>query len=91
MLLEDPQVLFDQFVPQAKAYLDSPGVMAALELDAICAKLYPVIARVLENVELSNQIRDFGRNLPRKEIDELRAMLDSILADAKTAGLSVSS
>lgn len=91
MLLEDPQALFEHFVPQAKAYLDSPRLMTALELDGTCAKLYPVIARVLGNAELSNLIREFGRSLPRKEVDELRGMLDIILADAETAGLRIPS
>ncbi len=89
MLAEDPQALFDQFVPKAKSYVQSPGVMAALELDRICMKLYPVVARKLGNTTLSNQIRDFGRGLPRKEAGELAALLDEILENARQEGLEV--
>lgn len=89
MLAEDPQALFDQFVPKARSYVQSPGVMAALELDRICMKLYPVVARKLGNTSLSNQIRDFGRGLPRKEADELAVLLDEILENARQEGLEV--
>jgi len=87
MLAEDPQALFDQFVPKARSYVQSPGVMAALELDRICMKLYPVVARKLGNTSLSNQIRDFGRGLPRKEADELAVLLEEILENARREGL----
>jgi hypothetical protein len=87
VLEENPQALFDQFVPKARAYLEQPGVMAALELDRICMKLYPVVARKLGNTSLSNQIRDFGRGLPRKETDELAVLLEEILENARQEGL----
>ncbi|WP_457666323.1 hypothetical protein [Thiolapillus sp.] len=89
MLKEDPQSLFDLFVTQTRDYLDSPGVMAALELDKTCMMLYPVIARTLDNRPLSNMVRDFGRGLPRKEADELQELLHAILAKAKAAGLTI--
>lgn len=89
MLEEDPQVLFDQFVPKARSYVESPGVMAALELDKICMKLYPVVARKLGDTTLSNQIRDFGRGLPRKEASELAVLLDEILENARLQGLQL--
>ena len=87
MLVEDPQALFDQFVPKAKAYIRSPGVMAALELDQICMKLYPLVARKLGDTNLSNQIRDFGRGLPRREAGELAQLLEAILENARHQGL----
>ncbi len=89
MLVEDPQALFDQFVPKARSYVESPGVMAALELDRICMKLYPVVARKLGDTALSNRIRDFGRGLPRKEADELAVLLEEILEHARQQGVQV--
>ncbi|WP_456414124.1 hypothetical protein [Thiolapillus sp.] len=89
MLQDDPQLLFDQFLPQAREYLDSPGLMAALELDKTCMKLYPAVARMSGNNRLSNLIRDFARSLPRKEAGELRNLLDQILVEAKAGGLAV--
>ncbi len=87
MLAEDPQALFDQFVPKARAYVEAPGMMAALELDDLCAKLYPLVARKLDDTALSSKIRDFGRGLPRKPPDELARLLDEILESARRAGL----
>lgn len=84
---DDPQAAFGRFVPQARSYLESPGIVAALELDTTCMKLHPLVARVLGNTELSKLIRDFVRNLPRKTPEELRHTLDAILAEAKMAGL----
>ncbi len=89
MLNDDCQSLFDQFVPMARQYLDAPGVMAALELDQQCMKLYPAVAREKQNQELSNMIREFGRGLPRKEVEELRQLLQDIIAEAQAAGLSL--
>ena len=89
MLVEDPQAVFDDFAVKAKNYLDSPGIMAALELDKLCSRLAPMVARMLKNTRLSNQIRDFGRGLPRKEPDELRLLLQDIFIEAKAAGLSL--
>ncbi|WP_041069569.1 hypothetical protein [Thiolapillus brandeum] len=89
MLNDDCQSLFDQFVPMARQYLDSPGVMAALELDQLCMKLYPAVAREKQDQELSNMIRDFGRGLPRKEADELAVMFDGIIEQARVAGLNL--
>lgn len=88
MLEEDPRVLFDQFQRQARDYVASPGVIKALELDRMCMKLYPLVARRLSATTLSNQIRDFGRGLPRREADELAALLDEILETAREAGLT---
>ncbi len=90
MLADDPQALFDQFVPKARSYVASPGVMAALELDGICERLYPLVARKLGHTELSNRIRDFGRGLPRREPEELQLLLEEILALAGEAGLTPS-
>lgn len=90
MLAEDPQRLFDEFAPLARAYIKAPGVMKALELDKVCMKLYPVVARKLEDLTLANRIREFGRNLPRKEADELAVLLEEIFAGARQAGLAVS-
>ncbi len=90
MLADDPQALFDQFVPKARDYVASPGVMAALELDAICERLYPLVARKLGDMALANAIRDFGRGLPRKGEAELARLLEEILARARACGLSVS-
>lgn len=87
MLNDDCQSLFHQFVPMARQYLESPGVMAALDLDQLCMKLYPAVAREKRDQELSNRIREFGRGLPRKEVHELGAMLDEILEQAQGAGL----
>ncbi len=89
MLNEHCQSLFDQFVPMARQYLDSPGVMAALELDQLCMKLYPAVAREKQNQELSNRIREFGRGLPRKETEELRGLLQDIFTEAQAAGLNL--
>jgi len=88
MLEEDPRVLFEQFQRQATDYVASPGMMKALELDQVCMKLYPLAARKLGSTTLSNQIRDFGRGLPRRELDELAALLDEILATAREVGLT---
>jgi len=90
MLAEDAQALFDQFVPKARAYVESPGVMAALELDGLCERLYPLVARKLGSTDLANHIRDFGRGLPRKGEEELRALLEEILVLADEQGLTVS-
>jgi len=87
MLEENLQALFDQFVPKAKAYLEKPGVMAALELDKLCMRLYPLVARQLGDMALSNRIRDFGRGLPRLEPQELAGLLDEILSQAGRHGL----
>ena len=88
MLNNDCQSLFDQFVPMARKYLEAPGVMAALELDQLCMKLYPAVAREKQDQALSNMIREFGRGLPRKEADELAAMFDEIIEQARVAGLN---
>jgi hypothetical protein len=88
MLNEDCQRLFDEFVPMARRYLQSPGVMAALDLDKMCMQLYPAVAREKQDQELSNMIRDFGRGLPRKEAAELAALLDAILRQADSAGIT---
>ena len=91
MLKEDPQSLFDLFVTQTRGYLDSPGVMAALELDKTCMMLYPVIARTLDNRPLSNMVRDFARGLPRNAPEESAALFDAICQQAKAAaGLNLS-
>ncbi len=89
MLNEDCQRLFDEFVPMARSYLQSPGVMAALDLDKVCMQLYPAVAREKQDRELSNMIRDFGRGLPRREASELAALLDTILQQAQATGLTV--
>ncbi len=89
MLNDDCQSLFDQFVPKARQYLDAPGVMAALELDQLCMKLYPAVAREKQNQELSNMIREFGRGLPRKETEELRLLLQDIFSEARATGLNL--
>ncbi len=89
MLNDDCQSLFDQFVPMARQYLEAPGVMAALELDQLCMKLYPAVAREKQNQELSNMIREFGRGLPRKETEELRLLLEDIFTKAQSAGLNM--
>ncbi|HDK38593.1 MAG TPA: hypothetical protein ENG92_06220 [Thiolapillus brandeum] len=89
MLNDDCQTIFDVFVPMARDYLESPGIMAALELDKICMQLYPMVARNLGNMELSNRIRDFGRNLPRKNTDELRVLFKDILSLGQSAGLKI--
>lgn len=90
-MLDDPQPLFDQFLPKARRYVESPGVMAALELDGICEKLYPLVARKLGDTALSNRIRDFGRGLPRKSESELRVLLEEIQELAGQHGLLSSS
>ena len=87
MLQNDPQLLFEQFLPQARGNLDFPGVRAALELDETCMKLYPAVARIPGTNQLSNLIRDFGRSLPRKEAGELRNLLNQSIAEAKAAEL----
>jgi hypothetical protein len=87
IMLDDPRPLFDQFVPKARAYVESPGVMAALELDGICERLYPLVARKLGDTALSNRIRDFGRGLPRKGQEELRVLFEEILVLAEEKGL----
>ena len=89
MLVEDPQAVFDDFAHQARNYVASPGIRAALELDKVCTRLAPMVARVLKNTRLSNQIRDFGRGLPRKEADELRLLLQDIFAEATASGLNL--
>ncbi len=89
MLSEDPQLLFDAFVLQARDYVAAPSIKTALELDRQCMQLYPLVARVLKDMELSNQIRDFGRGLPRKESSELAQMLEDILVAAGDAGLTL--
>ncbi len=86
-MLNDPQPLFDQFVSKARGYVESPGVMAALELDGLCEKLYPMVARKWEDQTLANLIRDFGRGLPRKTDEELRVLLEEILSLAGERGL----
>ena len=87
MLQDDPQLLFERFSKQAKDYLNAPNMMAALELDNTCMQLYPLLARVSEDMSLSNQIRNFGRSLPRSEAAALRNLLEKILADARASGL----
>jgi len=89
MLNEDCQRLFNEFVPMARRYLQSPGIMAALELDKVCMHLYPAIARERQDQDLSNMIRDFGRGLPHKESSELAVLLDAILRQAQASGLTV--
>jgi len=91
MLAEDAQALFDQFVPKARAYVESPGVMAALELDSLCERLYPLVARKFGDTDLANRIRDFGRGLPRKGQEELKYLFEEILVLAEEQGLVVSS
>jgi len=61
--------------------------MTALELNDLCERLYPLVARKLGNRELSEKIRSFSRGLPRKEPHELTRLLDEIMEDARNAGL----
>ncbi len=88
MLADDLQASFDHFVRKAGAYVESPGMMAALELDGICERLYPLVARHLGDTGLANRVRDFGRGLPRKSPEELQALFDEILALARERGLA---
>ncbi|WP_293649900.1 hypothetical protein [Thiolapillus sp.] len=88
MLNENAQKLFGDFIKQSRDYLSSPGIMAALELDKLCMQLYPIVARRLGDLALSNSIRDFGRSLPRKQPEELQALFDDILSQAQSAGLA---
>ena len=78
MLSEDLQTLIKRFLNDAAAYLEQPGVMKALELDQLCMKLYPMVARETGDTALSNGIRDFGRQLPRKEVPELKVLFEEI-------------
>ena len=78
MLGESLQTLFKRFFDEAAAYLEQPGVMKALELDQLCMKLYPLVARETGDMALSHSIRDFGRNLPRKEVADLRVLFEEI-------------
>jgi hypothetical protein len=90
MLQDDPQLLFERFNTLAKTYLDKPGIMAALELDRVCMQLYPLVARITADMELSNRIREFGRELPRKDVDELSVLLQHIFTRAQASGLTSS-
>ncbi len=85
MQSNDLPALMEKFLAEAAAYLDQPGVMKALELDQLCMKLYPLVARETGDMVLSNKIRDFGRGLPRKETDELKALFEVIRAQLETA------
>ncbi len=84
MQSNDLQALMERFFAEAAAYLEAPGVMKALELDQLCMKLYPLVARETGDMTLSNQIRDFGRGLPRKEVEELKVLFDRIRAQVET-------
>ena len=84
MQRNDLSALMEKFLAEAADYLDQPGVMKALELDQLCMKLYPLVARETGDMALSNQIRDFGRGLPRKEVGELKVLLDRIRAQVET-------
>ena len=88
MQSNDLPALMEKFLAEAAAYLDQPGVMKALELDQLCMKLYPLVARETGDMVLSNKIRDFGRGLPRREANELKVLFEEIrvLAEADIPG-----
>ncbi len=87
MQSNDLPALMEKFLAEAAAYLDQPGVMKALELDQLCMKLYPLVARETGDMVLSNKIRDFGRGLPRREANELKVLFEEIRVLVET-GLS---
>ena len=84
MQSNDLPALMEKFLAEAAAYLDQPGVMKALELDQLCMKLYPLVARETGDMVLSNKIRDFGRGLPRREANELKMLFEEIRVLAET-------